>query len=79
MGETGEYSDNKVWLVKAFTDIVKAEEFVVILNQECTNLKQQMKNGDLDHWEMQGKNKYDSNFEMDYTGTEYYYKEIILD
>ncbi len=87
MGSTGEYSDQTEWPVCAYMDEKKAEERVLeasaisrmIFQWECAECG----NGWRDHYASfckmpKPQNKYDPNFEMDYTGTTYYLIEVNL-
>lgn len=75
-GQTGEYSDNCHWLVKAFTTEKKAQHFVVLATREAKKIEATR----VERYSVpKGKNKYDPEMLMDYTGTFYNYDEVILD
>jgi hypothetical protein len=76
-GETGEYSDRTNWLVKAFHDKNKAEQFLHLLEKTYKNVtKNYPDNG---YWNIEIKQRIndemaqlDDRFHLDYTGTRYY-------
>lgn len=76
-GQTGEYSDRTEWPVKAFTDEDKAKEFVVQADAIARELYIQAEKSH-SFWSFKGTHPLDSKFEMDYTGTSYYYEEVEL-
>lgn len=77
MGSTGEYSDNRNWAVIAFKNKLLAEEH--ILKATCRAKEILAKCGDWVDWdEEKDPNEFDSNMDMDYTGTTYFYYEVEL-
>lgn len=83
MGTTGEYSDRTEWPVKAFFNKQKAERLVRLaserareifssLHSDWYNVRKALSQGDI-------KNEYDSNFQIDYTGTLYFLSETELE
>lgn len=80
VGETGEYSDRSVWIVKAFANEENAKEFVIKATEKAKEIY--LLDRDLS-WEESEKliksNEYDPFFKMNYTGTSYYYEEVLLE
>jgi len=69
VGETGEYSDYSEWNVAAFTEEEQAEAFKDACKREVERIK---KPGDGYPRVREGfKHAYDTQFHMDYTGTDY--------
>lgn len=89
-GSTGAYSDSYSWLVRAFTDETKAEEFAVILNNTAKGLFDALDAEGISVYDMNDPDysyikdrfpdlKKDSEFSMDYTGTRYIVSECELE
>ena len=75
-GQTGEYSDNISWPVKAFVSEEKAKEFVEQVSAEYRKIRERCGRG----WNRKKySNPLDPNMEMDYTGTIYNYYWVELD
>ena len=73
-GSTGEYSDRREWIVCGFLDEKRAQERVVLASHRANELFVKYKNT---YWDAtKEKNEYDDRFDMDYTGTTYYYAEV---
>lgn len=72
-GGTGEYSDTRTWVVKAFRDEEEAEVFVRHATEWAndTYKTKSYRNPNL-------KSPYDPYFMMDHTGTEYWIVEVEL-
>lgn len=76
MGETGEYSDQNIWTVKAFSDQLKAEQFMDECNKESDKIFYEYKKYNTPRLEL--KHSLDPNFEIDYTGTSYFVTKVEL-
>ncbi|OQB10405.1 MAG: hypothetical protein BWY21_00326 [Parcubacteria group bacterium ADurb.Bin216] len=77
-GSTGEYSDHREWILKAFTKEQKAKDFVVACTQEYQRIKSSYE--DKYDWPKEkDPHKLDPAFEWDYTGTNYTYFETELE
>lgn len=74
-GSTGEYSDHREWLVKAFVNEECAQDFVERVGREYRRLEQECEG---DRWNI-GDNSLDPYMQTDYTGTNYRYFEVELD
>jgi len=77
-GSTGEYSDRSEWVVAAFTDLKRAEEWKEGAQKYASELFKSRagRAGRLRHI---GINPYDYYMVIDYTGTEYSIEEVSLD
>lgn len=75
-GQTGEYSDQNEWPVKAFNSEDKAKEYVLLCDHYA-KISESKKSDRYDDCEL--KNPYDPNMEMDYTGTFYKYEVVDLE
>lgn len=75
-GSTGEYSDAQDWIVCAYRSKEKAEEHASKATQRSKEL--QNENWRYQNMDARGVNEFDSNFQMDYTGTDYYVIETEL-
>ena len=78
-GSTGEYSDRRDWVVRAFRSKENAQGFVVT----CENFVQKhWPDGDKSYYEHPFSCKHeggpDPSVHMDYTGTEYSIEEVEL-
>jgi len=72
-GTCGEYSDYRIWQVKAFLSKNKADKFCAVLNEWCiTNDADESRVYDI-------KCPYDPNIMTDCTGTKYLVQETELD
>ena len=78
-GITGEYSDNRRWLVMAFCDEEKAKQHVLNADKRAKELFAQFKRKNQFTRVPDGANQYDPNMQMDYTGTSYYYETVQLE
>jgi hypothetical protein len=76
-GQTGEYSDQEIWMVKAFKTIKAATKMVLLANRESRRIFALSYNKS--HIFRTEKNSYDPNMKMDYTGTNYYYERVELE
>lgn len=79
-GYTGEYSDRRNWLVKAFLSEEKAQQLVTMLEEWCRVNKCSM-NGEafVNFGSAPRVCPLDPNFQTDYTGTRYYCYGVELD
>lgn len=79
-GTTGEYSDRSEWLVKAFTDEKKAEEFVNMASGLAREieLKRESRYSGLDGIDP-SEYAFDPHFSMYDTGTFYTYDSVELE
>lgn len=74
IGTTGEYSDRMEWLVCGFLDEEKAKERVLLAEGFA---RDSFISGEFNRYDdVEIKNPYDGKFQIDYTGTDYYYAEI---
>jgi hypothetical protein len=76
-GSTGEYSDHREWLVKAYTNETKAIEHILLASQEANKLFVKYNSDDYAYGDSL-ENKYDPYMQMDYTGVRYRYHSIEL-
>jgi hypothetical protein len=80
-GQTGEYSDNRNWIVKGFVSEEKAKDFVVRVSEEYRKLRATY-GGDFwyNDWDREKfPNPLDPYMEADYTGTTYCYFTVEVD
>lgn len=85
IGMTGEYSDRTEWMVRAYTNKEAAQAVVVEYTKKAKELEVRCR---LPKDNPLYFNRYsadllrqqhpDPQFQMDYTGTEYYYEEVEL-
>lgn len=82
-GCTGEYSDRFEWLVRAFTEEGKAQEFVSKLDEWCRlhNVNRRDDRGKMVDYSHRSKlaSPLDPNFCCNYTGTWYEYETVELE
>lgn len=78
-GETGEYSDHRLWFVKVFTDKARADAFCERLNAWCVEMGCTESRGKLENEEPRPCPPEDPDFSIDYTGTKYSVAEIPMD
>lgn len=80
MGTTGEYSDRSEWSVKAFSDEKKAKKFVREASKIAESIHAAAEYAD-NKWlfRREAKSPLDENFDIDYTGTSYFYYTVQLD
>lgn len=90
IGKTGEYSDRREWLVKAFYDLDITQAFILTLEEKSRLIQIKMEaleeeGINLDYRDVIEKyfpemKNMDKNFHGDYfTGTHYHYEECILE
>jgi len=80
-GSTGEYSDHREWLVKAFKSQEKAQDFVSFLDSKLLELGLKYESV-YTHEDMEKEEKmmeFDPQFQFDYTGTMYSILEVELE
>jgi len=81
MGSTGAYSDRTDWAVVAYESKELAEQHVINAQTEAKKI-QTMKEGldDRHSYDSDPRsiNKWDKGMMMDYTGTHYYWNEVVL-
>ena len=76
-GTTGEYSDRTEWCVIAYRDENQAKEHVVNATRRANEIEvTRPSRFRVDP--AAGKNEFDPDMEMDYTGTSYYYAPVKL-
>lgn len=76
-GATGEYSDHREWVVKAYTKKEAAEEMVTKCTEEGNRIKSKYGVGwNWNHADV--PHKYDPGFHWDYSGFNYYIVECEL-
>lgn len=82
LGNTGEYSDHRTWLVKAFTTEEAAKEHVRKALEWARSVGVSRREWCAISWEkrdaIRKSNPFDPNMEWDYTGTDYTYTEVEL-
>lgn len=76
-GSTGEYSDRQKWLVKAFHHEDDAKQLVEDATKSADSIY--AKYGREHYGPYNGKNTFDPDMRMEYTGTRYYYKSVGLE
>lgn len=77
-GEAGKYSDKMIWIVAAFDDLEKAQEYKALCEKEAAAYYELEGYGHKQD-EYKKAMKYDSRFIDDYTGTDYYlYKVAVI-
>lgn len=81
-GQTGEYSDNRNWIVKGFVSEEKAKDFVVKVSEKYREIREKHGNSSFWHcdWDREKfPNTLDPYMEADYTGTTYCYFPVEVD
>lgn len=79
IGSTGQYDDRYEWVARAFTSQEAAQDFVNEASAIARREFQRAKESPLGFWSYVRKHELDPNFSLDYTGTSYDYKEVILE
>ena len=81
IGSTGEYSDRREWLVKAFPKQELAQQLVVAATREAKRLyAAYASSAYMDYHKIpKGSNPVDPSMETDYTGVGYHYVEVELE
>ena len=75
-GETGEYSDNRWWLVRAFDVKDEADTFAKLINDWCVANGVHESNGHV-KWPLRDiKCPHDPRFTCDSSGVKYYVAEV---
>lgn len=75
-GQTGEYSDNQHWMVKAFRDEELAKQLVLDATKGAAEAYAKVCRS---NWlRVKGGNPFDPDMKTDYTGTSYWYDEVEL-
>ena len=74
MGSTGEYSDHREWMVRAFTTESAAKDFVKRVTQRAQEVISRYEGG----YMPDGVNELDPNMRVDYTGVNYSYEKCEL-
>lgn len=69
VGSTGEYSDRVEWFVAAYADQAKAETHALLAKAFGATCRRE-------HGRYDYANPYDKQFQLDYTGTDYYVADI---
>lgn len=77
IGMTGEYSDHRDWLVRAFASETRAQEFVDDVSRVARELYSSVNR--YDGHKLRGKNHLDPNMDCDYNGVRYHYCEVELE
>jgi hypothetical protein len=83
-GSTGEYSDQYNWPVAAYKEEEMAQQHVTAAEAWARVFEQEVNASDKWRGELveevrkKGGAPHDPNFEMDYTGTHYYYTKVPL-
>jgi hypothetical protein len=77
-GSSGEYSDKKEWVLKAFTSEEKAKELVVKATDRFNEIWVDFGK---DVWGLPDwiRNEYDPRMSIDYTGVHYSYYQVDLE
>ena len=75
MGTTGEYSDRTEWTIAAYSDEEEAKKHVELATERALI---EEANSEINGWDYQPKNDYDTGMQIDYTGTGYYINEVEL-
>lgn len=81
-GQTGEYSDNRNWPVRAFISEKRAKDFVIKLSDEYRKMRIKYGGGDYwyHYWDSEkDPNPLDPDMLVDYVGVEYSYYSVELD
>ena len=79
-GTSGEYSDHREWMVKAFTDEGRAKSLVLSATQAASEaLILRSRDEDCDLYGVIYTNPFDPYMSMDYTGVRYYIDEVELE
>lgn len=76
MGSTGEYSDRREWAVAAYTDEKEVQRHVIEAEKRAGEIK--VLSQSEGKWPHNYSNDFDKGFDMDYTGTSYYYTTVEL-
>ena len=81
IGSTGEYSDRREWLVRAFPKQEHAQLLVVTATREAKRLyAEYASSGYMDYHKIpKDSNPVDPSMETDYTGVGYHYVEVELE
>lgn len=75
IGQTGEYSDNTQWLVRAYKTEKEAQDFCLMAIKWAEEYHRKYRRTIYAEHPLPD---FDSGFKMDYTGTIYEYKEVEL-
>lgn len=75
-GSTGEYSDHREWLVRAYRDEDKAKEHVLKATSRANELYAKAGGS---YWDIDENNEYDPGMHVDYTGVRYAYYKVELE
>lgn len=80
-GSTGEYSDNREWLVKAFVNEKRAADLVQKASERAREVFAMRDDNDWYTYPRPERfnNEHDPNMQVDYTGTNYGILEVELD